>query len=124
MLCNVTHLFSSWRTIKGRKTSSMCSVSSVPGPQNQAQLWVASVTSAPAYTLQALGTALGYFGMLSCLVAHYMDGPLLYMLGSCSSTSVLWHPRSFWDPMPASPLQILRLHVQSTPACLPTLFPE
>lgn len=74
--------------------------------------------------LQALGTALGYFATLSCLVAHYLGGPLLYMLGSFSSTSVLWCPRSFWDTLPASPAQVLRLHVQSTPACLPTLFPQ
>ncbi|KAL3142731.1 hypothetical protein ABBQ38_003031 [Trebouxia sp. C0009 RCD-2024] len=73
---------------------------------------------------QALGTALGYFATLSCLVAQYLDGPLLYMLGSFSSTSVLWCPRSFWDTLPASPAQILRLHVQSTPACLPTMAPE
>ncbi|KAA6426341.1 MAG: hypothetical protein FRX49_03452 [Trebouxia sp. A1-2] len=73
---------------------------------------------------QALGTALGYFATLSCLVAYYLDGPSLYMVGSFSSTSVLWSPRSFWDQLPAGPSHIFRLHLQTVPACPTTLLPE
>ncbi|KAL0026651.1 hypothetical protein WJX79_001264 [Trebouxia sp. C0005] len=38
---------------------------------------------------QALGTALGYFATLSCLVAYYLDGPSLYMTVPACPTTLL-----------------------------------